>query len=70
MKSIVAIALIVLGTLVFAYSGFHFTTPGESFGFLGLSIETEESHFIPPVAGLIAIIGGIVLLVFKPNTAR
>lgn len=70
MKSIVAIALIVLGTLVFAYSGFHFTTQGESFSLLGIHIETEESHFIPPVAGLIALIGGIVLLVLNPKTAR
>ena len=69
MKSIVAIALIVSGFLVFAYSGIHFTTPGETVGFLGMNFETEDSHFIPPVAGLFAIVGGIVLLVFKSKSA-
>jgi hypothetical protein len=62
-KSIVAVLLIALGIAVLAYSGITFTTPGKPVEFLGLHIQTTHSHFIPPVAGAIALVGGIVLLV-------
>ena len=66
-KSIVAVILIVLGIVVLAYSGITFTTPGQPVDFLGLHIETTHSHFIPPVAGALALVGGIILLVVKPR---
>jgi len=63
----IAIILIVLGLVVLAYSGIAFTTPGKPVEFLGMHFETTNSHFIPPVAGAIALVGGIVLLVVKPR---
>jgi uncharacterized membrane protein YdcZ (DUF606 family) len=66
-KSIVAVILITLGIVVLAYSGISFTTPGKPVDFLGLHMETPHSHFIPPVAGALALVGGIVLLVVKPR---
>jgi hypothetical protein len=66
-KSIAALVLIILGIVVLVYSGISFTTPGETVQFLGLRIETRDSHFIPPVVGAIALIGGIVLLLLKPR---
>jgi hypothetical protein len=66
-KNIAAFALIALGIVVLAYSGLNFTTPGKPINFLGLHIETTDNHFIPPAAGLIALIGGIVLLLVKPR---
>jgi hypothetical protein len=66
-KSIVAVILITLGIVVLAYSGITFTTPGKPVDFLGLHMETSHSHFIPPVAGALALVGGIVLLVVKPR---
>lgn len=66
-KSIAAIVLIILGIVVLAYSGISFTTPGETVQFLGLRIETRDSHFIPPVIGVLALVGGIVLLLLKPR---
>jgi hypothetical protein len=66
-KSIVAVLLITLGIVVLAYSGITFTTPGKPVDFLGLHLETSHSHFIPPVAGALALVGGIVLLVVKPR---
>jgi hypothetical protein len=66
-KSIAAFVLIILGIVVLVYSGISFTTPGETVQFLGLRIETRDSHFIPPVVGAIALIGGIVLLLLKPR---
>jgi hypothetical protein len=67
-KAIAAIILIVLGTIVLAYSGISFTTPGETVDFLGLHVETRERHFIPPVIGAIALAGGLALLLLKPRS--
>ena len=66
-KTIAAIALVVLGIVVLAYSGISFTTPGKPIEFLGMHIETTHSHFIPPVVGVLALVGGIVLLLVKPQ---
>ena len=67
-KAIAAIVLIILGSIVLAYSGISFTTRGESADFFGLRIETRESHFIPPVIGALVLAGGIVLLLLKPRS--
>jgi len=66
-KTTVAVILIALGIVVLAYSGITFTTPGKPVDFLGIHIETTDSHFIPPVVGALALVGGIVLLVVKPR---
>ncbi len=66
-KTIIAGILVTLGIVVLAYSGITFKTPGKPVEFLGLHIETTESHFIPPVVGALALVGGIVMLVVKPR---
>lgn len=68
-KTIVAVLLVTLGIVVLAYSGITFKTPGKPVDFLGIHIETTRSHFIPPVAGAFALVGGILLLVLKPRKA-
>ncbi|MEO8614395.1 MAG: DUF3185 domain-containing protein [Luteolibacter sp.] len=67
-KTLVAAILITAGIVVLAYSGISFTTPGESIRFLGMQIKTTDSHFIPPVAGALALVGGVVLLLLKPRS--
>ena len=67
-KTIVAVMLIALGVVVLAYSGIKFTTPGQPIEFLGMHIETTVSHFIPPVVGALALVGGILLLLVKPKS--
>jgi len=67
-KAILAAILITLGIVILAYSGITFTTPGETIEFLGLRVETTDSHFIPPVVGALALVGGIVLLLVKPRS--
>jgi hypothetical protein len=67
-RTIVAVILVTLGIVVLAYSGISFTTPGKPVDFLGLHIETTHSHFIPPVVGALALVGGIVLLVVRPKS--
>jgi len=66
-KTIVAVILIALGVVVLAYSGISFKTPGKPVEFLGMHIETTDNHFIPPVVGALALVGGIVLLVVNPK---
>ena len=66
-KTIIAVLLVGLGIVVLAYSGITFTTPGRPVNFLGIHIATTESHFIPPVVGALALVGGIVLLLVKPE---
>jgi hypothetical protein len=61
-KTIVAVILIVLGLVVLAYAGIAFTTPGKPVDFLGMHFETTVNHFIPPVVGALAFVGGLVLL--------
>ena len=63
----IAVILIALGIVVLAYSGITFKTPGKPVDFLGVHIETTHSHFIPPVAGALALVGGIVLLLVTPK---
>jgi len=68
-KTVVAVALIALGIVVLAYSGISFSTPGKPIEFLGMHIETTDNHFIPPVAGALALVGGITLLIVNPKRA-
>ncbi len=68
-KTTIAVILVVLGCVVLAYSGITFKTPGKSIEFLGMHIQTTDSHFIPPAVGAIALISGIVLWLVKPRQA-
>lgn len=61
-RRIVAIGLIALGIAVLAYSGITLKTPGKPIDVGPVHIETTRSHFIPPVAGTILLIGGVGLL--------
>jgi hypothetical protein len=64
---IIAVILVVLGLVVLAYSGITFHTPGKSIDFLGMHFQTTVSHFISPAVGLVMLIIGILLMVFKPG---
>jgi len=68
-KTIVAVILVALGIVVLAYSGISFKTPGKPVEFIGIRIATTDNHFIPPVVGALALVGGIVLLVVNPKRA-
>jgi drug/metabolite transporter (DMT)-like permease len=61
-KTIIAAILITLGLVVLSYSGFTYTTPGKPVDFLGIHVETTDSHFVPPIAGAFCLVGGLVLL--------
>ncbi len=66
-RRLVAVVLIVLGIVVLAYSGITFRTPGKPLDIGPVHIATTRSHFIPPIAGVVALVGGIVLLLAGPG---
>jgi len=62
---IAAIVLIVLGVLALAYGGIGYTREKKvvDLGPLQASTKTHESIPLPPVLGIAAIAGGVVMLV-------
>ena len=62
-SKLVAVVLIGLGVVVLAYSGISFRTRGQPVDLGPVHIETTRRHFIPPVVGAVALIGGLVILV-------
>jgi hypothetical protein len=62
---IAAIALIVLGVISLAYGGISYTREKKvvDLGPLQASTKTRETLPLPPVLGVAAIAGGVVLLV-------
>jgi len=66
-KRIVAILLIALGVVAFAYQGITYTSMGEGVNIGPMHIATERTHHIPlpPILGAIALVGGILLLVVE-----
>jgi hypothetical protein len=58
-----AVVLVALGIVVLAYSGISFRTRGQPVEIGPVHVETTRSHFIPPVAGAIALAAGLVMLV-------
>jgi hypothetical protein len=63
-KTILAIVLIALGVVAFAYQGINYSTPGKDVNIGPFHMTTEHEHHIPlpPILGAIALVGGIALL--------
>jgi hypothetical protein len=66
-KNFSAVVMIALGIVVLASLGLTFTSPGHSIAFLGMHLGNTDSHFIPPLAGALTLVGGIVVLLVKPK---
>ena len=66
-KTLLGIALIVLGIIAIAYQGFTYTTPKKTVDLGPLQVTKEERHTVPlpPILGGIAMVGGILLLVMN-----
>lgn len=70
-KSIIGIALIVLGIVAFAYQGISYTTTEKAVDLGPIQINAEKRHTLPlpPIVGGIALVGGIVLLITSGKRA-
>jgi uncharacterized membrane protein YidH (DUF202 family) len=71
-SAIVGIVLIVLGVVALAYGGITYTRDKTviDLGPIEARAETRETIPLPPVLGAAAVVGGIVLLVWRPKHAR
>jgi uncharacterized membrane protein YdcZ (DUF606 family) len=63
-RSILGIALMVIGALVIAYQGFSYTTQKKAVDIGPIQVNKTEHHsvFLPPILGAIAVVGGVAVL--------
>jgi hypothetical protein len=64
-NTIIAVILIALGIVAFAYQGITYTTKENVVDIGPLKVTTEKSRTfpLPPIVGAVALVGGIALLV-------
>ena len=64
-KIIIAIILITLGIVAFAYQGITYTTREKvvDLGPIQVTAEKSKTLPLPPIVGAVALVGGILLLV-------
>lgn len=64
-STVLAIILIVVGIMAFAYQGFSYTTREKVVDLGPLQVTTEKTRTLPlpPIVGMIAAVSGLVLLV-------
>ena len=64
-KSILGLALVILGIIALAYQGFSYTVPKKEVDLGPIQVTKEEKHNVPlpPILGALALIGGIIVLV-------
>jgi uncharacterized membrane protein HdeD (DUF308 family) len=62
--TLVGIALIILGVLALAYQGITYTTREKviDLGPLKASVDKEKNIPLPPIVGVLALAGGVVLV--------
>ncbi|MGA7412796.1 MAG: hypothetical protein WBW33_20120 [Bryobacteraceae bacterium] len=65
MTRILGLALIALGLIGLVWGGFNYTTREKVVDVGPLHVSDDKKHTVPlpPIAGAVAVIGGIVLLV-------
>lgn len=63
--TLVGIALIILGVLALAYQGITYTTREKviDLGPLKVTADREKSIPLPPIVGVMALAGGVVLVI-------
>ncbi len=70
MNKTVGIVLIVVGLVALAYGGFTYTTNEKVVDIGPIHATREKTHNIPlsPIAGGLALLGGIALVVTSKNS--
>lgn len=60
-----SLLMIILGVVALTYQGITYTTTEKAIDIGPLQITAERTHTIPllPILGVVAIVGGVVLLV-------
>ncbi|HXM93066.1 MAG TPA: DUF3185 domain-containing protein [Candidatus Dormibacteraeota bacterium] len=70
-KTILGIALIILGVIALAYQGITYTTHKKvlDLGPIQATKEERQTIPIPPIVGALALVGGIALLVLDRRSS-
>ncbi len=63
--TLVGVALIILGALALTYQGITYTTREEviDLGPFKASVDKEKNIPLPPIVGVLALAGGVVLVI-------
>ncbi|OGL16029.1 MAG: DUF3185 domain-containing protein [Candidatus Rokubacteria bacterium RIFCSPLOWO2_12_FULL_69_21] len=63
--TLIGVALIVLGALALAYQGITYTTREKvvDLGPVKITADKENSIPLPPIIGVLAVAGGVVLVI-------
>lgn len=67
-NSIIGIILVVLGILAFSFQSINFRTSDNTVDIGPVHVVTEKDRqvpLLPPIAGAIALIGGITMLIME-----
>jgi len=69
--TLVAVILIAIGIVAFAYQGISYTTRENviDLGPIQMTAEKTRTLPLPPIVGAVALVGGIVLLVMNKKKA-
>jgi len=69
-RTIIGVALLILGIIALAYQGFTYTVPKKEVDLGPIQVTRQERHTVPlpPILGALALIGGIAVLVFDRSS--
>jgi uncharacterized membrane protein HdeD (DUF308 family) len=59
---IIGVILIIGGIVVLAMKGISYTKDRDSVKIAGVELSKEDRGFVPPVAGIIAVVAGVALV--------
>jgi uncharacterized membrane protein len=59
---IIGVILIICGIVVLAMKGISYTKDRDSVKVAGVELSKEDRGFVPPVAGIIAVVAGVALV--------
>jgi uncharacterized membrane protein HdeD (DUF308 family) len=69
-RTIIGVALLILGIIALAYQGFTYTVPKKAVDLGPIQVARQERHTVPlpPILGALALIGGIAVLVLDRSS--
>ena len=69
-RTVIGIALLIVGILALAYQGFSYTVPKKAVDLGPIQVTRQERHTVPlpPILGALALIGGIAVLVLNRSS--
>jgi uncharacterized membrane protein len=59
---IIGVILVICGIVVLAMRGISYTKDRDAVKIGGIEIAKEDRGFVPPVAGIIAVVAGVALV--------